>query len=406
MDVGATKSQLEAATTQPAATGLKIRTIETFFLQASLAEPFGWSKAWTDIRTAALVRVTAQDGTQGWGEAGVMATPSVVGVIEDLIAPRLIGRDVFDRQGILDDMASVFKAAGQRGLFIQALSGIDMAIWDVIGRALGKPIYRLLGGVPMLEVPAYATGLYYHRTEPKNLLARRLKEVEGYLARGFKGIKMKIGGLAERADLDQVEKVRRAVGEEACLMVDANQAYDRQAARRVGHALDSLDVFWFEEPLPNEDLVGFRELRSAVRVPIAGGELDSTRFAFRDILAANALDIIQPDLTMVGGFSEAQRIWHLAEASHVLCYPHVWGSAIALTAALHFVATLPPARIVSGVNPIAQRPALEFDQTPNPLRDHLLTDVPVLQNGTVRVPDSPGLGIDVDASAIQKYRIR
>lgn len=406
MDAGRTRSQPEGATRRPSATGLKIRTVEAFFLNAPLSEPFGWSKAWTDIRTAALVRITAEDGTQGWGEAGVMATPDVVRIIEDLIAPRLIGRDVFDRQGLLDDMAAAFKAAGQGGLLIQALSGIDMAIWDVIGRALGQPIYRLLGGVPMLEVPAYATGLYYQRTEQKVLLARRVKEVEGYIARGFKGIKMKVGGLAERDDLDQVEKVRHAVGEEACLMVDANQAYDRQAARRVGHALDSLDVFWFEEPLPNEDLIGLGELRRAVRVPIAGGELDSTRFAFRDILTADALDIIQPDLCMVGGFSEAVRIWHLAEAWHVRCYPHVWGSAIALTAALHFVATLPPARMISGANPIVQRPALEFDQTPNPLRDHLLRDGLVLERGTVRVPDGPGLGIEVDASAIEQYRTR
>lgn len=386
--------------------GLRIRSVETFYLRAPVPAAFGWSQAWIDVRTAALVRITAEDGTQGWGEASVMATPSVISVIDELLAPRLIGRDVFDRQTILDELSSTFKAAGQRGLVIQALSGIDIAIWDVVGRALGLPVHRLLGGAANREVPAYATGLYYSSGDLETLLGVRLKEAEGYLERGFQGMKMKIGALPEHDDLEQVKSIRTAIGPDVCLMVDANQAYDRLAARRVADALASVDVLWFEEPIRNEDLQGLRHLRNCVRVPIAGGELDSTRFDFRDILVAGALDIIQPDLCMVGGFSEAQRIWHLAESFHVNCYPHVWGSAIGLAAAVQFVATLPAANTMQGTNPIVRGPTLEFDQTPNPLRDELLLHPFVVDHGAVAVPETAGLGVEIDPMAIEKFRVR
>jgi D-galactarolactone cycloisomerase len=385
---------------------LPIRSIEAFYLRAQLPEPFGWSQAWTDTRASTLVRVTAEDGTEGWGEAGVVATPALVAVIDQLVAPRLVGRDVFDRHGLIDDVAATYKVAGQRGLLLQALSGVDIAVWDLVGKAIGQPIYRLLGGTPTLDVPAYATGLYYSRAEtPAALLSARLGELETYMAHGFTGVKMKIGGLSERDDLVQVERIREAAGTDVFLMVDANQAYDREAARRVARSLESLDVLWLEEPLPNEDLAGLREIRSATSVPLAGGELDSTRSAFRAILEARALDILQPDLCMVGGFSELVRIWHLAEAWHARCCPHVWGSAVALTAALHFVATLPSARTIAEPTPIVQTPALELDQTPNPLRDELCPGAPRPEGGKLRVPDAPGLGIEVDAAAVERFRV-
>jgi D-galactarolactone cycloisomerase len=286
------------------------------------------------------------------------------------------------------------------------LSGVDVAIWDIVGKALGQPVFRLLGGSPTLEVPAYATGLYYSRTDTEQaLLSARLRELGGYLEQGFRAVKMKIGGLPERDDLEQVERVRDAAGPDVLLMVDANQVYDREEAKRMARALEPLDVLWLEEPLPNEDLAGLRELRSATSVAIAGGELDSTRSAFRQILQAEALDIVQPDLCMVGGFSELVRIWHLAEAWHVRCCPHVWGSAVALTAALHFVATLPSSRTIAKPTPILQTPALELDQTPNPLRDELCPGAPRAEQGTIRVPEAPGLGIEVAREAMERFRV-
>lgn len=386
---------------------MKIDRVEAFYLRAPLGRRFAWSKAWTDARSSTLVKITADDGTEGWGEAGVLATPALSSVIEWLIAPLLIGRDVLDRQGLADDIGEALKVAGQRGLLLQALSGVDIAIWDLVGKALGQPIHCLLGGNAAAEVPAYATGLYYDQIErPSELLDSRLDEVERYLDAGFAGIKMKIGGLSERDDLHQVERIRDTIGDRGLLMVDANQAYDRITAKRVGRALDALDIFWFEEPLPNEDVVGLRELRQAVDVPIAGGELDSSRSAFLRILEARALDIIQPDICMVGGFSELQRICQLADVWHVRCLPHVWGSAVAFTAALHFVSVLPCGRSISTPAPIIQLPALEYDQTPNPLREEISPNRPQLKDGWVPVPRGPGLGIDIDPAAIAAYHVQ
>ncbi len=384
---------------------MKIANVEAIEVRAQLREPIGASKRWIGERSAVLVKLTLEDGTEGWGEAGVLATSPLVPVVEQLIRPSLVGRDVFEREGLIDGVADAYKEAGQRGLLYQALSGVDIAVWDATGKLLGQPIYRLLGGTPRLAVPAYASGLYYYRADSlAEMLELRCREVDRYLEAGFRAVKMKVGGLDERDDLLQVSGIRERIGGEKELMVDANQGYDRVDARRVARGLEHLDVTWFEEPLRNEDLLGLHDLRMRTSVPIAGGELDATQEAFHTILRAEALDILQPDLATAGGLTEARRIRALADAHQIPCVPHVWGTSIALAATLQFLAVTRSygtnAASVASINGAG----LELDRTENPLREDL-TDLDVtVRDGLVRVPEGPGLGITVDAAAVAKYR--
>jgi len=325
-----------------------------------------------------------------------------VPIVEELIAPRLIGRNVLDRQGLVDGVANELKAAGQRGLLLQALSGVDIAVWDVVGKVLGQPVHRLLGGSPAKEVPVYATGLYYRKTDSLSELSRlRTDEALGLCELGVQGIKMKIGLLSAGDDLRQVETIKNAVGDGVDLMVDANQAYDRPTARRVARSLADLGVLWFEEPIANEDLDGLRELRLGSDVAIAGGETDSSAAAFQAIARANALDIVQPDICMAGGYTELSRIFHLAEAAHLGVCLHFWGSGVSLGASLQMAAVQSSATKVRSSR--LESPQLEFDQTPNPLRESLTPNCLELADGKLAVSDAPGIGVDIDLKAIERF---
>ena len=193
---------------------------------------------------------------------------------------------------------------GQKGVVIQGLSGIDIALWDIKGKHFGVPVHQLLGGAARREVQAYATGLYRRKWgDPLEYLA---EEAAGYVAEGFEAVKLKVGfGVEEDAAVTRA--VREAIGPEVALMVDANHAYDAVAAIRLGRMIEAHDIGWFEEPVPPEDLAGYRAVKAALSIPIAGGECEFTRFGFRDLLVSRAVDIVQPDTCAAGGFPNARR---------------------------------------------------------------------------------------------------
>jgi D-galactarolactone cycloisomerase len=325
--------------------------------------------------------------------------------MDSMFRPLVLGRDPLDISVIWDTLyAAMLNSGLARGVAVQALSGIDIALWDLAGKALGVPVYQLLGGAHRDRVVAYATGLYY--TETADQTAALVREAEGYAAQGFLGMKMKVGGLTPQQDLKNVAAVRAAIGPDIYLSVDANQAYNAYTAIRVGRGLEDADVLWLEEPVPHDDLEGYRQVKAALRLAISGGEALYTRFAFRELIAQRAVDIAQPDVTNVGGLTEARRIAAMASTFGVQCFPHVWGTPIGLAAGLHLLAALPPMPSCRTPLPFLQEPVLELDRTPNPLRDELSAHRFDLVDGAVAVPRGPGLGVEPDHAALERFRVK
>lgn len=372
---------------------MKIRSVVAHVLRAKLAAPFAYSRAWYDERWALVVEVVSEDGVSGFGE--VYGPARLNAPIVRLYGELLAGRDAGAREAIWEDLYARFRDHGQKGLAIQALSGIDIALWDLAGRTLGKPVHALMGGPIRMSVPAYATGLY-RRQRPDHETYLR-EEAAGYAAEGFSAVKLKVGfGL--RDDVAATRAVRAEIGERVGLMVDANHAYDSVAAIAYGRAVADLDIGWFEEPVPPEDHAGYAAVRAALPIPIAGGECEFTRLGFRDLFTRRLVDIAQPDTCAAGGLSECKKIADMAAAFGIRYVPHCWGTGIAQAAALHLLSVLPTSP--PSLNPFL--PMLELDRTEHPVRDAL---TPALRpvRGIVAVPDAPGLGIEIDRGALAHF---
>ena len=372
-----------------------ITAVRTHILEAALSQPFAYSRAWYDTRTAMVVEIETDEGLIGWGEC--YGPARITAAVVQSVAPWLIGQDPLRTEFLWQMIYARLRDHGQKGAVIQGLSGIDIALWDIKGKHFGVPVHRLFGGPLRSEVQAYATGLYRRKSgDPLRYLA---EEAAGYVADGFKAVKLKVGfGVQEDAAVTRA--VREAIGPDVALMVDANHAYDAVAAIRLGRMIEADNIGWFEEPVPPEDVAGYRAVKAAISMPIASGECEFTRFGFRDILALRAIDIIQPDTCAAGGLSECKKIADMAEAFGVRYNPHVWGTGIAIAASLQLLAVL-PSHTPPSLAPVA--PMLEFDRTEHPIRQSLLLQPIEHTKGIVRVPDAPGLGIEVDREALARF---
>jgi D-galactarolactone cycloisomerase len=375
-----------------------ITGVRTHLLEASLSQPFAYSRAWYDTRTAMVVEIETDHGVVGWGEC--YGPAGMTAAVVQNIAPWLIGQDPLRTEFLWQMIYTRLRDHGQKGVVVQGLSGIDIALWDIKGKHFGVPVHRLLGGALRTKVQAYATGLYRRKSgNPEKYLA---EEAAGYAAEGFKAVKLKVGfGVGE--DVAMTRSVRAAIGPGVALMIDANHAYDAVAAIRLGRLIEEHDIGWFEEPVPPEDAAGYRAVKAAISIPIAGGECEFTRFGFRDLLVARALDIVQPDTCAAGGLSECKKIADMAEAFGVRYNPHVWGTGIAIAASLQLLAVLPahtPPSLAS------LEPMLEFDRTEHPIRQALLVTPIEHAGGIVKVPDGPGLGIEIDRDALACFEVR
>jgi D-galactarolactone cycloisomerase len=375
-----------------------ITAVRTHVLEARLSQPFAYSRAWYDTRAAMVVEIETDAGLIGWGEC--YGPARMTAAVVQSVAPWLIGEDPLRTDYLWQMIYARLRDHGQKGVVIEGLSGIDIALWDIKGKHFGVPAHRLLGGPLRTEVQAYATGLYRRKSgDPLRYLA---EEAAGYVAEGFKAVKLKVGfGVEEDAAVTRA--VREAIGPGVALMVDANHAYDAVAAIRLGRMIEPYDIGWFEEPVPPEDVAGYRAVKAALSIPVAGGECEFTRFGFRDLLLSQAIDIIQPDTCAAGGLSECKKIADMAEAFGVRYNPHVWGTGIAIAASLQLLAVLPAHTPVS-LAPI--QPMLEFDRTEHPIRQSLLVQPIEHSGGIVRVPDGPGLGVEVDRDALARFTVR
>jgi D-arabinonate dehydratase len=387
---------------------MNIADIRTIALSCKVDPPYASAAGVQASRAGLLVEVETDTGIVGIGEAGV-GGGATADVIAKSLKPLLIGQDPLLIEGLWQKMFARTRQFGRRGLVMQAISGIDIALWDIAGKAAGMPVYRLLGGCRD-RVEAYASGGFYQRDKSAADLAA---EAEGYRARGFKGMKMKVGRnpstqtplrellgqkdfceVDPEEDLTRVAAVREALGPKSKLMVDANCAWSPAMAIAMGREMEQHNLYWIEEPVATDDIEGSAEVARALAAPVAGYETELGLYGFRELISRGAVDIVQLDLAWSGGFSEGKRIAAYAHAHHRMVAPHAFAGAVLLVASLHFAAAIP-----NGLE-------LEWDQNPNAIREELLKQPLRLEkDGTVKVPERPGLGVELDRAAVERYRI-
>lgn len=384
---------------------MNIEKIEAIHLRAQIPEHLQHSNDSGRVRAVetVLVRITA-DGLVGYGEAksegGV--TAAIAAMIRDIIAPRLIGRDAHAISAIWESLYSGSREAHarqkghsfpvammRRGLAMTAIAGIDMALWDLKGKALGVPVWQLLGGKLRDRLPAYGSGGW----ADENGIGDQLL---GYRERyGFNTVKMRIGvgDGPITVSARRVEAARRALGAEVGIAVDAHGGLTVAEARRFASLTRDLDLAWFEEPVSPDDIRGCSEVRASAEMPIASGERSVTRYDMRDLLDARAVDIIQPDLAICGGLTEAMHIASLASAHNVQVAPHVWGGGVLYAASHAFAAAAPGVCI------------FEHCMGANPLLTDMLTEPFEVSDGFIAVRDGPGFGIELDSGFIEAHRV-
>jgi L-alanine-DL-glutamate epimerase-like enolase superfamily enzyme len=353
-----------------------------------------------------LVRVETEGGLTGYGEAkaavGSAGTnAALVTCIEQELAPLIQGEDARDISRLWDVMYNgsrahfaiarghAFPILGRRGLAVAGLAGIDIALWDILGKSLGVPVWRLLGGRRQARMPAYASGGW----APADRIAVELKR---FIERGdFKAVKMRVGAgdgtLAH--SIARVRAARDGLGEAVDIMCDAHGTWTVAEAKRFCREVAACNIGWLEEPVSADDKRGQAEIRAATDIPIASGESEFTRFDFRDLVELRAVDILQPDLSIAGGITEALRIEALASAHQLRFAPHLWGGALTFAAGLHVAAVASSGFI------------LEYSLGANPMLHELaLEDFPVV-DGHVEIPERPGLGVTVDEDFVARHRV-
>ncbi|CAG7616839.1 D-galactarolactone cycloisomerase [Paenibacillus allorhizosphaerae] len=344
-----------------------------------------------DARTTVLVKVETDTGEYGigeiWNNFPSWGVYEKVTTLKHGITPLLIGEDPLD---IGEINAKLFRALtvlglqwGALGPIYQSISGIDMALWDLKGKHMGKPVAQLLGGHDRQPVQVYASGI--GPGEIENL-------IESHQEMGVSAFKLKVGKNDEQ-DFRNLQKMRGMLQPDDKIMIDANQAWDRENAIRNLQRFKAFNLTWIEEPLRCDDFNGYRFVRESTGIPVAAGEnLYGERHA-RMALENRALDIIQPDLSKNGGISECRAMADIARSADVPFAPHFLGGAVCLAASLHFFSAVP-----GGV-------LLELDANPNPFREKLFTTPFVVKDGKLAVPQGPGLGMELDPEFVEHYRI-
>ena len=342
--------------------------------------------AYPAIDQTLLVRLTSDTGLVGWGEAHSPPVPGVAkAVIADLFAPLLLGQNPLAIEVLWDHLYASMRLRGHgAGFMLEALAAIDIALWDLAGKALDQPIYQLLGGPFRTRIPCY-TGL------PGETVEERIAYAQDYVALGFTALKTGTALGETSCALAAVGAVVEAVRGRATVLVDAHGAYDARTAIPAGRELERMGVGWLEDPLAPEDLDGYAALCAALDMPIASGETECNRWQFNEKLRRGGADIILPDICRAGGISEGRKIALVADLFNVPWCAHVsMGSSIHVAAALHLAAATPNFLICEYRGPLR----------PNPLGDVLLQEPIQYADGHLQVPAGPGLGITFDDDAL------
>jgi D-galactarolactone cycloisomerase len=385
---------------------MKIANIEAFWLRCPIAKEKQHRSDYgllTDFDMT-LVVVTTEDGLQGFGEAkaavgssGVCA--SIVSCIENEIKPYLIGQDARNINRIWEmvyngsrdhyalSRGRKFPILGRRGLTISALSGIDTALWDIKGKALGVPVVELLGGACRDKMECYASGGWAN--------AEKIGEqLNSYIEKGFKGVKMRVGIMDETVaeSVKRVRNAREVIGNNIKLMTDAHGTFSVPEAKQFCKGVADCDLYWFEEPCSPDNRHGTAEVRASTTIPIALGESEYTAFDIRDLIEVRAMDVVQPDSAIIGGITESMRVAQLAHTYQLELAPHCWGSAFSFMAGVS-VAFSTPASVV-----------IEFSSGGNPMMYDLVNEKIEVKDSFIEAPTKPGLGLTPNWDFVKEFK--
>ncbi|HBZ18052.1 MAG TPA: mandelate racemase/muconate lactonizing enzyme family protein [Betaproteobacteria bacterium] len=391
---------------------MRITDIRTIPLEVELHETVYDANYTMKNKPALLVQVFTDDGLIGIGEAAHFGGPmsSTAHVIEQELKPYLVGKDPINTELLWDLMHKRAYKHGRGGIVIAAMSGIDIALWDLKGKITGLPCWRLMGGYRK-RVPAYATGGFY--SESKNLEALA-DEMQAYVDAGFRAVKMKVGrnsgvelsplraseecGIAEVTldeDIQRVALVRQTIGPDIKLCVDANGAWDVATAVKMGQRMEPFDVYWYEEPVWPDDLLGSKEVAQKVSIPVAGYETCSYGLVdFQRYISHRAVHFVQPDVAWSGGLTECLKIAHIAQAANLPVAPHIHGSAVAVAAGLHLLGAIRNGSMAETVFPA------------HPLMTELVKEPLTIEKdtGDIILSEKPGLGIELNLDVVERYR--
>jgi L-rhamnonate dehydratase len=343
-----------------------------------------------------LIVVETDEGIVGYGE--VDTAPFVGKAIVDAYMSHgtcyglrevVVGMDPFDYEQIWNNMWDKTYYYGRFGPVMHVMSGIDMAIWDIMGKATGKPVHKLLGGSYSTKVRPYASALMPDKPDGVTALVGK------HRAEGFTAIKLGWGplGYDVKYDVELVKTARKAAGDEMEIMIDIGKRYRLREAIYAAKAMEQSNIYWLEEALPAEDLNGFRRLTEQSPVRIATGEEESGRRAFARLINETGIDVVQPDMSRCGGLTEARKIATIAADANILCIPHAFKTGVLVAASIHLIASIPHA------------PFLEFSVTESGIRKELLAKPFIQKDGFVDVPTAPGLGVELNPEVIKKYGI-
>ena len=388
---------------------MKINSIKSHVLRYELEHELGYSQQYYKHRTAHLVEIETDEGITGWGECfgpGNIALANKY-IVEKVIQPLIIGEDPTNKEYIWHKVYNLLRDSGQKGIPIQALSGVDIALWDILAKKAKLPLYQLVGGKCNTQIPVYGYGMMLQKKSVDELAELFKEEAKHIKSKNFKAMKMKIG-LGPKKDLQLVQAVRGAIGNDFKLMVDANHAYNLNDALYVGKGLDELDIFWFEEPVAPEDYDGYRELKQKINTNIAGGEAEFTKYGWNQLIKNKCIDIAQPEVCGLGGITEYMKISAMAQANFIPIVNHVWGSAISVAVNLHLLTAMPD--MPGGLFP--SKSMLEFDTTEKNIfitdlaeENFSILDQVKNNNGYVKPPETVGIGINPKKDFIKKFEI-
>ncbi|WP_152266813.1 mandelate racemase/muconate lactonizing enzyme family protein [Agriterribacter humi] len=343
-----------------------------------------------------IITVETDEGITGYGE--VDTAPYVGKAVVDAYMSHgtcyglrevIIGTDPFDYEQIWNDMWSKTYYYGRSGPVMHVMSGIDMAIWDIMGKAVGKPVHKLLGGSYADKVRAYASALMPDTPD-------EVKKMTGeYASQGYTAIKFGWGplGYDVHNDIELIKTARKAAGDKVDIMIDIGKRYRLKEAIYVAKALEQLNIYWLEEPLPAEDYIGYKRLTESTTMRIATGEEESGRLAFARLINETHIDVVQPDMSRCGGLTEAKKIAMMTADANVLCVPHAFKTGVLVAASIQFIAS------------VQHAPFLEFSVTESAIRKELLLNPFIQKDGFVEVPQTPGLGIELNPEVILKYGV-
>ena len=386
---------------------MKITSIKSHVLRYELDKELGYSQQYYKHRTAHLVEVETDEGITGWGECfgpGNIALANKY-IVEKVIQPLIKGDDPLKKEYIWHKVYNLLRDSGQKGMPIQALSGIDIALWDILAKKSNLPLYQLLGGKTNDKIPVYGYGMMLQKKPVEELCELFKIEASQIKEKNFKAMKMKIG-MGPKEDLKLVSAVRDTIGSEFKLMVDANHAYNKNDALYVGKGLDEMNIYWFEEPVAPEDYDGYKELKEKLKTNIAGGEAEFTKYGWNQLLKNNCIDIAQPEVCGLGGITEYLKVSALAQSNFIPIVNHVWGSALSVAVNLHLLTTLPD--MPGGLFPT--KSMLEFDTTEKNIfitdlaeEKFSILDQVKNKNGFASPLENIGIGINPNKDFIKKY---